>query len=645
MSLDPSVLRQHLFDDEAYTGLLTEALFASPEVKQLFCEARAVAERDGQPLRVRMFIGPSAPELHDIRWELLGDPEKGSALLSNEGIMFSRYLSSLDWRPVSVRPKTRLRAVVAIANPSDLGSFRAGGRDLMQIDVAGELSQARAALRGVELTELARPSAGPPATLDNLARVLREGPDILYLVCHGLLVRGEPWLLLEGPTGTADRVDGRRLAGLVREMDKRPRLVVLVSCQSAGDAGAGGEGALAALGPRLAEAGVPAVLAMQGDISMETANRFMPRFFEELRRDGHIDRAVAAARSAVRARPDWWVPVLFMRLKSGRIWYSPGFEKGFQKWPALIAAIKKGKCTPILGPGLTDALLGSRQDLARRWAETYHFPMSATDSEDLPQVAQYLAINQTPDFLVEELGEYIRKELKHRFSARLSEEVMEGSVGTLVSAVGELLRAEDPAEPHRVLAALPFPAFLTTDPADLLAGALRAEGKRPEVEMCRWSDRFTWQESAYQRGDFRPTTERPLVFHLFGQLQEPSSLVLTEDDHFDYLIGTATNRDAIPSDVRRAFTDTSLLFLGFRIDEWSFRVLFRYIVAQEGGGRRKQYPHVAVQIDPEESRTSEPERARQYLESYFMRRDISVYWGSVEDFIRELSREWLERTR
>ena len=65
---------------------------------------------------------------------------------------------------------------------------------------------------------------------------------------------------------------------------------------------------------------------MQGNVTMKTAAAFMPVFFQELRRDGQVDRAASVARGAVRDRPDWWMPVLFMRLKSGRIGYKPGFS-------------------------------------------------------------------------------------------------------------------------------------------------------------------------------------------------------------------------------------------------------------------------------------------------------------------------------
>ena len=84
------------------------------------------------------------------------------------------------------------------------------------------------------------------------------------------------------------------------------------------------------------------------------------------------------------------------------------------------------------------------------------------------------------------------------------------------------------------------------------------------------------------------------------------------------------------------------MFLGFRLDEWDFRVLFRSIVNQEGD-RRGEHTHVAVQIDPEEGRTMEPERARRYLERYFQSSNITIYWGSTESFIKELRDAWASR--
>jgi hypothetical protein len=180
-------------------------------------------------------------------------------------------------------------------------------------------------------------ASGGSATLDGIIAQLRDGPDFLYLVCHGALLEAGPQLWLENDAGLTDVVSGEELVAHLRDMRELPRLVVLASCQSAGqgdDARSDDAGALSALGPRLAEAGVPAVLAMQGNVTMQTVEQFMPVFFHELQRDGQIDRAVAAGRGAVRERHDWWVPVLFTRLESGRLFAPVGADRPGAAAPA-----------------------------------------------------------------------------------------------------------------------------------------------------------------------------------------------------------------------------------------------------------------------------------------------------------------------
>jgi hypothetical protein len=640
-SFELEELRRHASDVVAYGRLLTDTLFAVDDVRQQFAMARAAAESQDLPLRLRLFVGPNAPELHDVRWETLRDPDRDAALLTDEQMLFSRYLSSMDWRPVGVRPRAALRALLVIANPSDLDTYQPGGRRLAPVDVAGERERSAAALYPIEVTDLA---SNGRATLDELVAYLRDqrGYDILYLICHGFLARGEPQILLETGAGTVARVPGSALAERLHDLRTRPRLVVLASCQSAGHGAelrSDDEGALAALGPRLAEAGIPAVLAMQGNISMQTMAELVPVFFRELRSDGHIDRALAVARSAVRDRPDWSVPVLFMRLKSGRIWYSPGFSEAFDKWPALFADIRQGRCTPILGPSLNDGLIGTREEIAWKWASTYHFPLAPHARGDLAEVAQYLATSLNYRFPRESLREHLRAELFERY--HLPDELHDASLDELVKAAGERRRAVDPAEPHAALAALPFPLYVTSDPADLLPAALTVQGKDPQVELCRWSDDVEWPQSIYQlTPDYRPEVGRPLVYHLFGHLAHPDTVALTTEDYDDFLIGVTSNRDLIPAVVRRALSDSALLFLGYRIDQVDFRVLFRSLMRQQGRGRRRRYAHVAVQIDPEESTTLEPERARRYMQEYFGGADISIYWGSVESFVRELQRGW-----
>jgi hypothetical protein len=177
-----------IFDSPAYGQLLTRSLFGDPAVQAAFGQARASARSLDVPLRMRLLIGPSASELNGLRWEMLQDPLEGTPLCTTEDLYFSRYLSSLDWRPVRLRPKRRLNALGVVANPSNLSEYK-----LAAIDVAGELERARFGLGEIPLVSLPGPN-GEHATLNRLVDCLRDGYDILYLVCHGALVNNEPWL-------------------------------------------------------------------------------------------------------------------------------------------------------------------------------------------------------------------------------------------------------------------------------------------------------------------------------------------------------------------------------------------------------------------------------------------------------------------
>ena len=89
------------------------------------------------------------------------------------------------------------------------------------------------------------------------------------------------------------------------------------------------------------------------------------------------------------------MPALFMRMKSGRIWYVPGFSDNtqeFEKWQSLTSTIRQGTCTPILGAGLLEPYIGHPQDIARRWADQFSFPFEARDQDDLARVAHLYAL-------------------------------------------------------------------------------------------------------------------------------------------------------------------------------------------------------------------------------------------------------------
>ena len=639
---------------EEYGKLLTHKLFADRALSDAFSRAKDLAEEMLADIRIRLYVSPSATELHSLHWETLCDPHDMTLLSTRESIIFSRYLSSFDWQSIRLRPMATLKALVVVANPAGLDKYE--GMAPVQVD--DELTRVRQGLADMPLTELTTPCS---ATLINILHHLREedrkesgvfaeqgGFDILYIVCHGSFRNNESWLWLEDAEGNIDRVSGEQFIAGLRGLSRRPRLVVLVSCQSAGsghDVRTNDDGALAALGPRLAELGIPAVIAMQGNVTMATIDDFMPVFFDELSNDGQVDRALAVARSTVQDRPDWWMPVLYMRLREGRIWYVPGFgdDKGTKGLPLLIKSINREKCMPIIGPGVVETLLDSQRNIARAWAASHNFPMEPHNRDDLPQVAQYLTVSQGGTIATEwELEDYLTQALINRFRRTAlqdwsDDEVQGKSLDELIRKVGHYIWDQNPEDPLLTLAQWPVKIYINTLPGNLLVEALRRVDKKPRIEICRWKDSLASDKGIAELDpDYEPSVEEPLVYHLFGRFDEDDSLVITEDDYFDFLIGSTSNKDMIPPTVRESFVNSALLFLGFYIEDWNFRVLFRSIVNAPGISLAKRYAHVAAQIAPSEGRLLDPRRAQSYLLEAFSANQVNIYWGSINEFTAEI---------
>ena len=621
-----------------YGQKLTDQLFQDDGLRKFYERNKAAFDSRGIMIRLRLLIGPSAPELHSLRWELLLDPDNKQQLATSERILFSRFMLSRDWRVIKLRPRAELKAIIAVSAPNNLAEYR-----LADVDKAGEIARARDALAGIRATAVGEDL---PLTLVSLIEAIRQGGDVLYLVCHGAMPKGEsPCLFLQDEQGKTFHVMANDLAKRISELKEAPRLVVMASCESAGREGDvpadPTSAAQSALAPLLAEAGVPAVVAMQGKITMETVKQAMPVFFRELLKDGQIDRAMAVARGVVRERDDSWMPALFMRLKSGRIWYEPGFagedKNQFEKWKSICNAVRNGKFVPVVGPELGEDVFGGTRELANRLAATHAFPLASSERTDLAKVTQYISTSQDRN--------YAREIVQDQFRRQVSERLDNGTNGNTQNPLELAMQRclADQEHPYRILADLPASIYLNASYEPMLFRSLKAAGKNPEAILTSWRGIAVPKQP--QPKEVTPTPDKPWVYHVFGLFGKPDTMVLTEDDFFDYLIATSRLDLLLPTLVGRLM-QSSLLFLGFRLDDWRFRVLFRMIVTRQGTETMKELSHVGVQINPDEQSFADVERTRKYMESYFQGgKDaprISIYWGSSADFLRQLHKHLTE---
>ncbi|MGE5763691.1 MAG: CHAT domain-containing protein [Mycobacterium leprae] len=653
LSIDVQELKGLIADERAYGAALTRMVLRPKDVEPFYLRARARTEGSGCRLHMRIHLSVSAPvRYHTLRWELLCDPDTGTPIATRSNVLLSRYLSSPDWRPIPAPDRHDLCALTVVAGPNNLQDYRPKGRKLGEVKIDEELARVQTALSGIPGIRSVHNLPGA-ATLTSIIEALEQGVDdravdILYLVCHGVLIEDVPWLYLENSDRTVDVVDGRRLVESLSELERRPMMIMLCSCQSASagtEMWSGDDGELSALGPRLASAGVGAVVAMQGNISMTTAETFAPTFFRTVAQHGVADEAMAAARRAIRERPDWWVPVLFSRLRSGRTYYTSGFVKREQQtWDSLVLQVKSRHFTPLIGPMLASRILGSREDIARAWAQRWQMPIASHNQGDLAQVAQYLRVRTTPGFVRVQLQEHMMNEIRQRQRGLPKDPIWSGLPSALVRgidpspaihAVGQRLRFSDQGDPYRILADLEACLYVTTGWTDLLEDALKDQAREPITMMFPWNEQIVMGEATTRYEGTIPTVERPVVYHLYGRLEDLSSLVLTEDDYFVWLNAWATRRESVPSFVRKALVTSSLLFLGYRLDDWDFRVLFQSIKNLGGSGLLRENQHVGVQLSRESS-LIEPEAVQQYLEWSLGEAKVSIYWGNTEQFLTDI---------
>jgi hypothetical protein len=274
-------------------------------------------------------------------------------------------------------------------------------------------------------------------------------------------------------------------------------------------------------------------------------------------------------------------------------------------WTLLLQRIKDGKCTPFVGAGACYGVLPLGSDVAREWVNEFAYPLK--DCDDLVKVAQFLAVQYDPMFPKEKILERLQGAALPDFHA--------------------------PDEPHAVLADLPLPVYITTNYDEFLVQALKNRDKDPKRELCKWNKYLKDRPSFFDSG-FRPTAANPVIFHLHGHNEVPESLVLTEDDYLSFLVNISRDQNLLPPRIQEALAGTSLIFLGYRLADWDFRVLFQGILSSYESTLRRI--SVTVQLPPGQ------QELKGYQEKYFgeISKGMRVYWGTAREFAAELRSRW-----
>jgi hypothetical protein len=247
--------------------------------------------------------------LLNLPWEFLYDRSINRFLSLSVETPIVRYLA-VDYPTNPLRTLLPLRVLVMVSNPNDA--------EYQDLDVEKEIADLKKAVASLqEKGHLFLDFI--PATLDDLKLALRENRyQIFHFIGHGGFDPGsqDGALVLETDGGRASITSGGTLGTFLS--DHGPLcLAVLNACEGARSAN---NDPFAGVAQTLVQQGVPAVVAMQFEITDRAAIAFSKDFYASLVLGLPVDFAVSEARKGIYAQPnatEWATPVLYLRSPDG----------------------------------------------------------------------------------------------------------------------------------------------------------------------------------------------------------------------------------------------------------------------------------------------------------------------------------------
>lgn len=210
-------------------------------------------------------------------------------------------------------------------------------------------------------------------------------------------------------------------------------------------------------------------------------------------------------------------------------------------WSALVGSVRDRECIIFLGAGAStvpdgEVGLPTGGALSRELAGECDYP--GTDRSDFLRVCQFYELKQG--------GHRLRKQIIKKLS------------------IPRLM----PGKLHHLIAALPVRYVLTTNYDSLMETAFRFAGKTPQVAVYDINER--------QPEPANPVDENsPLVYKLHGALDNPGSMLCTEDDIVQFLACILLGDPPLLPSVTKLFRNHTILFVGYGLKDWNIRAMIR----------------------------------------------------------------------
>ncbi|GIK41603.1 MAG: hypothetical protein BroJett011_54360 [Chloroflexota bacterium] len=281
----------------------------------------------------------------------------------------------------------------------------------------------------------------------------------------------------------------------------------------------------------------------------------------------------------------------------------------------IVERIRVGRCVPFLGAaanisnlarGYAGLKLGS--DVARELASQMN---GGGESANLARIALQYEVRTDRSFLVRKL---------------------------------KMALPDQNCEPSpllKTLARLPFQLIVTTNYDRLLEEALKGQAFESIVQPAQG-----FEDTPATRGwlERLEAYDGLILYKIHGTFlgkappdpdqedEELSPLIITEDDYIQYLsvVGKETEMIGIPNLIKKKITPSTLLFLGYSLEDWDFRTIYKVLIEPLPKHHRRK--SLAIQNKPALA-----------WQKFWAERGVEIWDVDVYDFAEQLEECYLKK--
>jgi hypothetical protein len=216
-------------------------------------------------------------------------------------------------------------------------------------------------------------------------------------------------------------------------------------------------------------------------------------------------------------------------------------------------------------------------------------------------------------------------------------------VPSLVRMVKAIINDDEskskPSPLLQVLAKLPFNLIVTTNYDRLMERALAHRQPFVVVQPLKGFESGEYKKLEQDLAGYMADEKGPILYKIHGSFDEKkdpltlkikdnSAIVISEEDYIRFLTLIGKETAGIPNLIKASLKDSTLLFLGYSLEDWDIRTLYKGLIETLDPSEKRT--SFAIQWDPPD-----------FWVDYWKKKGIEIYSMDLYKFAKELEQRYL----